>query len=153
MSYGSEAPYHYYDTLEKERKKRFELHTEICIMDQQYFFIRGCLEIPIIDSKETFIWDAWISLSENNFNRTIDLWETKGREQEPPYFGWFSISIPGYPETLNLKTNVHTRAVGYRPLIELEPTDHPLAIEQREGITLERVAEIKEILTKYNQEN
>ena len=29
-----------------------------------------------------------------------------------------------------------------RPLIELEPTEHPLAIEQRAGITVDRVAEI-----------
>jgi hypothetical protein len=27
-------------------------------------------------------------------------------------------------------------------LIELEPTDHPLAVEQRDGITFDRVLEI-----------
>jgi hypothetical protein len=32
-----------------------------------------------------------------------------------------------------LKTNVHTRARGLRPTVELEPTDHPLAVEQREA--------------------
>jgi hypothetical protein len=29
-----------------------------------------------------------------------------------------------------------------RPRIELEPTDHPLAVEQREGISAARLAEI-----------
>ena len=29
-------------------------------------------------------------------------------------------------------------------MIELEPTDHPLAVEQREGITLARVIEFAE---------
>jgi hypothetical protein len=29
-----------------------------------------------------------------------------------------------------------------RPFIELEPTDHPLALEQKNGITVDRVAEI-----------
>ncbi len=38
------------------------------------------------------------------------------------------------------------QAVGQRPLIELEPTDHPLAAEQRAGITLARVQEIAETL-------
>ena len=47
-----------------------------------------------------------------------------------------------YPATLHLKTHVHTRAVGQRPLIELEATEHPLAVEQRNGITMERVREI-----------
>jgi Uncharacterized protein conserved in bacteria (DUF2199) len=36
---------------------------------------------------------------------------------------------------LKLKTNVHTQPVGSRLLIEHEPTDHPLAVEQRAGIT------------------
>jgi hypothetical protein len=41
-----------------------------------------------------------------------------------------------------LKTNARTRPVGKRPLIELEPTDHPLAVEQRTGITQDRIREI-----------
>jgi hypothetical protein len=45
---------------------------------------------------------------------------------------------------VNLKTMVHLRDNGLRPLVELEPTDHPLAVEQRTGITLECVAEIYE---------
>jgi hypothetical protein len=36
--------------------------------------------------------------------------------------------------------------VGQRPLVELEPTDHPLAVEQREGITIARVQEFAELL-------
>ena len=36
------------------------------------------------------------------------------------------------------------------PYVELEPTDHPLAIEQRNGITLERVKEIQEIIQRHN---
>ncbi len=44
--------------------------------------------------------------------------------------------------TLNLKTHVHSRPVGERPYVELEPTDHPLAVEQRTGITVDRVREI-----------
>jgi hypothetical protein len=58
-----------------------------------------------------------------------------------------STELPLYqPSTLSLKTRVHTQAVGQRPLIELEPTDHPLAVEQRTGITLARVQEIAETL-------
>jgi hypothetical protein len=51
-----------------------------------------------------------------------------------------------YPDTENLKTLVHLRNDGIRPFIELEPTAHPLAIEQREGITVERLIEICEAM-------
>jgi len=47
---------------------------------------------------------------------------------------------------MNLKCKVHLRDDGIRPLIELEPTKHPLALEQQEGISMERVAEIHSIM-------
>jgi hypothetical protein len=87
---------------------------------------------------------VWVSLSRTSYERMIALWDQPGRESEPPYFGWLQTALPYQPSTLNLKTMVHTQPVGERPLIELEPTDHPLAVEQRGGITLARVQEIAE---------
>ena len=86
-----------------------------------------------------------MSLSERNYERTTEPWTTPGRESEPPYFGWLCTELPLYePSTLGLKTQVHTRPVGERPTIALEPGDHPLAVEQRTGITVARVQEIAE---------
>jgi hypothetical protein len=45
-----------------------------------------------------------------------------------------------------LKTRVHSRNVGMAPYIELEPTEHPLAVEQRRGISPNRVWEIAELM-------
>jgi hypothetical protein len=47
-----------------------------------------------------------------------------------------------YPDAEALKTTAHLRDDGVRPYIELQPTDHPLAIEQRDGISVDRLAEI-----------
>jgi hypothetical protein len=101
----------------------------------------------VLDAEEDFEWGVWVSLSRDNFGRVLDLWTTQGRERDPAYFGWLSTQLSAYPtETLNLKTKVHTEAVGTRPQVVLEPTDHPMAVEQRSGITTERVREIAEIL-------
>lgn len=137
--YGPDAPALWERLPENERATRAEINDDLCVIDAQYFFIRGRLEIPIINGDGMFCWLVWVSLSEKNFERTIEMWEQKGRENEPPYFGWLQSSLPFYPETLSLKTNVHTRPVGQRPYIELEPTDHPLAIEQRQGIAWDRI--------------
>jgi hypothetical protein len=90
------------------------------------------------------VWTVWTSLSRQNFRRLLDHWDDSEREKEPPYFGWLCTLLPTYPDTLNLKTHVHTRTIGLRPFVELEPTDHPLAIEQSKGISTERVAAIAE---------
>ncbi|MFB6614655.1 DUF2199 domain-containing protein [Streptomyces sp. NPDC085524] len=119
------------------------LSSDQCVIHGQYYFVKGMIEIPVIGSGETFSWGVWVSLSRESFSRAADLWDTPGREAEEPYFGWLTTDLPVYPATtLNLKTHVHTRPVGERPFVELEPTDHPLAVEQRTGITLDRVREI-----------
>ncbi|KJK44688.1 MULTISPECIES: DUF2199 domain-containing protein [unclassified Streptomyces] len=119
------------------------LSSDQCVIRAQHYFVKGLIEIPVIDSDEVFSWAVWVSLSRENFSRAADLWDTPGRETEKPYFGWLTTDLPVYsPTTLNLKTHVHTRPVGERPLVELEPTDHPLAAEQRTGITRDRVREI-----------
>lgn len=149
FSYGSPAPAPYFDIPEAERESRTLLSSDQCIIDNEHFFVLGRLEIAVPDGEESlFSWNVWVSLSKENFERMSQLWETEGRENEPPYFGWLSTKLPCYDDdTFLLKTNVHTRPVGERPYVELEPTDHPLAIEQRNGITVKRVQEIAECVS------
>lgn len=117
------------------------LSSDQCVIDDEFFFILGNLHLTIIGKEETFNWMVWVSLSESNFQRASKLWETPGRESEPPYFGWLSTELICYPSTLNLKTIVHTQPVGVRSIIELEKTEHQLSIEYKEGISWERVEE------------
>jgi hypothetical protein len=146
LHYGAAAPAHYYLIPEDEREKRCELTPDVCMIDGEHFYIVGNVDIPVIGSDEMFSWDVWVSLSTKSMQRVMELWEDPGRKSEPPYFGWFATELPGYPQTLLLKTHVHTRKVGRKPFIELEPTDHPLAVEQRTGITWERVQQIAELV-------
>lgn len=146
FSFAFEAPVYWYEIPEAERPRRAVLDEELCVLDGQHFFIKGRILIPVRDNPDPFAWVVWVSLSEASFKRALAIWEQPGRETEPPFFGWLSSEIPGYPSTLNLKTNVHTRPLGERPAVELEPTDHPLAVEQRTGIALARVREIAEAL-------
>ncbi|MEU4359945.1 DUF2199 domain-containing protein [Streptomyces virginiae] len=147
LSYGAPAPAAWKPRYSRRRDS--ELTADQCMIKGRHFFVHGLIEIPVRDSGDTFSWGVWVSLSEANFARTHDLWDDPAREQEPPYFGWLSTELPAYPHsTLHLKTHVHTRAVGQRPLIEVEPTDHPLAIEQREGITTSRVRELADLLLR-----
>ncbi|MFJ4850434.1 MULTISPECIES: DUF2199 domain-containing protein [unclassified Streptomyces] len=129
--------------------RRFEgdpdsmLSSDQCVIKGQHFFVRGLIEIPVIGGQDVFSWGVWVSLSRDNFARALEVWDTEGREAEPPSFGWLSTELALYsPGTTNLKTHVHTRPIGRRPFVELEPTSHPLAVEQRTGISRERVREI-----------
>jgi hypothetical protein len=145
MSYGAPAPEYWSDVLADGDDSC--LSADQCVIKGEWFFAHGLIEIPVIDCDEPFSWGVWVSLSKENYDRMAQLWETSGREHEPPYFGWLSTQLPVYsPTTINLKTRLHTRPIGQRPFIELEPTGHPLAVEQRKGITRARVEQIADIL-------
>ncbi len=119
------------------------LDMDYCVLDGTHFFVLGLIELPIVGSNDVFSWGAWSSLSADNFRKAQNLHDTPARTAEPPYFGWLSNRIPFYDiDTLNMKVNVHSREPGQKPFIEVEPTDHPLAVEQRNGITRQRVQEI-----------
>jgi hypothetical protein len=69
---------------------------------------------------------------------------SEGRESEPAYFGSLQSALPYAPTTMSLKTSVQTMPIGERPIITLEPTDHPLSLEQQHGITMAQVQQIAE---------
>ncbi len=146
FSYAAPAPDNWQAMSAGDRSRRAVLSEEQCIIDDRHFFVRGRIQIPVHDAPDPFEWGVWVSLSQAKFQLITDLWTQPGREAEPPYFGWLSTGLPYGRPTVNLKTMVHTQPVGERPLIELEPTDHPLAVEQREGISLTRVQEIAELV-------
>jgi hypothetical protein len=143
--WATAAPVSYEDIPEAERAARAELLDDFCSVDEHYF-IRGLIEIPIIGSDEIFSWGVWVSLSATSMETVQGAWERADRESVGPFFGWLNAALPFYPETLNLKTYVHLNPPPFIPSIELEPTDHPLAVEQRQGITMQRVIEIAETL-------
>ncbi len=143
-SYGYEAPWSWYTVPNGERAQRCFLNADYCVIDNRDFFVRGCLELPIIGSDEPFIWGVWVSLSKANFEREQGLASNPERVSEAPYFGWLSSRLEIYPDTAILRTNAHTREVGARPYIELQPNDHPLALEQLNGIAFGRVIQIAE---------
>ena len=126
------------------------LNPETCVIRGDDFFVRALLTIAVNDADPgtpTYLeWGVWVSLSADNFRRTENLWTLKGRENEPAYAGWLSSELPGYPDTVYLRTKLQTQSVGHRPTVIVEPTSHPLALEQQKGITSLRAHEIADIV-------
>lgn len=106
------------------------------------YFVLGLLSLPIHDREEMLSWGVWSTLSRDNFQRYKRSYAGKRQASLGPMFGWLSTSLPGFPESYNLKCMVHPQDGGLRPSIELEPTDHPLAVAQREGIDVDRAIEL-----------
>jgi hypothetical protein len=141
-SYGAIAPLNWFALPKDQRAARAKLDSDICIIDNREWYVRGCLEVPIVGSSEPFVWGIWVSVSEESLRYILDKWQAEIGPEEPPRFGWLCSWIPGYPEPRDIKCHVFLRSGDLYPRIVLEPTDYPLAIEQRHGITVERIEQI-----------
>ncbi len=142
LCFGSEFPDYYYSVPQNERDTRIEKDESWCVVDNSHFFHRVRLEIPIIDYHENLLFNIWTSISEDNFGRRMDLWSDPERINEPPYFGWLQNKIPGYGDTLNIKTLARETGIGTIPALEVLEENHPLRLAQLNGITYARAEEI-----------
>ena len=145
-TFGADKPLSYFAVPQDERDTRCDVGSDDCVIDGDSFFVRGCIEIPVHGYSVPFVWGVWASLSKDSFNTWVSAFGKQKRSHIGPFFGWLNAWLKPYPDTVNLKTKVHLRDDGIRPFIELEPTEHPLAVEQRNGISVNRVAEIYSIM-------
>lgn len=141
-SYAAAAPLSYALVPENERAARCELGSDHCVIDGTSFYVRGCIDIPVEGEDEPFSWGVWVSLSEASYKAWADAYDLEQRAHIGPFFGWLNTSLEPYPLTQAIKTHVHLRDDGMRPYIELEHTGYLLSVEQREGISRARLAEI-----------
>ena len=85
-------------------------------------------------------------LRPEDFYQTNKLWTDPKRVDEPAYACLLNSELPLYGDTLNLQVRVVTQPVGRRPHFFVVNPQHPLALEQRDGISMARVIEIAEIM-------
>lgn len=139
LSFSAKAPSAVNAIAPEERDRRVQITADLCVIDQQRYFLRGRILLPLPEVPEPFIWGVWAEISAEDFFRTHRNWTTAGREADPPFAGRLATEIPFYPGTEELQLRVHTRPVGERPHFHVTNTLHPLAREQRDGLSLERV--------------
>jgi len=126
-----------------------KLDEDLRMIGSKDFFVRGCVEIPIIGQDEIFVWGLWVSISESNFRRVLDLWSAEV-ENEPSIDGYLGNNVTSYPAALGLVAQLQLRSGNQRPKILLKPTNHPLALDQRNGISLTRVEELVSLLLPHH---
>jgi hypothetical protein len=142
LSLSADCPDAYVGLTDDERKTRASLSSEQCIIDQEQFYVRGCIEIPVRGTDGVFLWGVWAKVEDQVFDAISEHWDSEGRETKiGPYGGLLANSLSIYPKTLNLPLKIQIMPVGVRPLFRLDGVDHSLAIEQKYGITAEHAQE------------
>src|SRR5271166_4808322 len=79
LSFAAESPDMYANMNRDQRDVRCVHGSDQSIVDQKWFFIRGCLEIPIIESGDVFLWGLWVAVREEVFDEISECWDLAGR--------------------------------------------------------------------------
>ena len=145
-TWAADAPLPYCE-LTDEEKARSRLDPDFCEVED-HRFVRTVIEIPILGARERFIWGVWSSLSRTNYDLVRERWDDPGLANAQPMFSWLSTRLPEglYPSTFALKSQLIFRSGGIRPLVVLEPTDHPLSVEQQAGMSPGRARDLAAFL-------
>lgn len=72
------------------------LTEDLCMVDGEDYFIRGVLEIPLVERDDYFGWGVWVSEKKENFETCRDHFDT---DAIGPFFGWLAAEIDYVPET------------------------------------------------------
>ncbi len=135
---------------EDEREARVRLSSDLCVVDDETFFIRGVLELPIHGAAEPFTLGNWVSQSRESFERYVQTFDQD--QSGDRSFGWLVVAMPGYTEREpdgkwpTLACDVHWRGVGDRPLIVPHECDHPLYHDCVDGIAWDRAVSLARLL-------
>jgi len=151
-TFGADRPLSFYEIPKEDRDTRCQSSNDDCVIDEKWFFIRGCIDIPVHGADDGFSWGVWVSPSEENYLTWRDNFGEPKRSHVGPFLGWLNAWLKPYPDTMNLKTMVHLRDDGIQPYIEIEPSNHPLSIEQQNGVSVERLSEIYSIMMHDDEE-
>lgn len=153
-SFSYKYPVYYFDVPEDELDCRVQVTDDLCQIEPapddgdgvMIHCIRVILEIPIIGLNEPFTWGVWVTQSKESFDRYVETYDED--QSAEGSFGWLAVNMPFYDGTradenlVNLECDVHWGPPGQRPTVRLWECDHPLAVDQRSGISWDKAAGI-----------
>lgn len=150
-SFGLDKPVYYFDVLASEVDERVTITDDLCHIRtdddaDDIFCIRATLDIPIGGALEPFCWGVWVTQSEENYNRYVDTFSEDQRGET--HFAWLPVDLPYYKRTNagdnveHLKSDVEWGKASQRPTVQIHECDHPLYLDQRDGISWDKAIEI-----------
>jgi len=96
---------------------------------------RTVLLIPILEFDDPLGFGFWVSQEKEDFVTYSDNFHSS---DIGPFFGCIANGLVyGGVSTSNLKTMVKFQGDGQRPLLELNESDHPLDIAQKNGVSMD----------------
>jgi hypothetical protein len=122
------------------RARRAWLADDFAVLDDERFFVRGLLELPIPGLDDRFAYGTWVEVSSGDFQELLRHWHDE--EQFPAVECALANELEPFRDTTGLRATLHATALDKLPTVELADAAHELVRAQRAGITVDRSDEL-----------
>jgi len=120
----------------EQREARAKTHSDLCVLDDSRYFIRGVVYVPVQELGAQFGWGVWAEVSEDTFSRYEEIYDKDGSE-EPPAAGILANIPPGYAE-VEQPLEIHFGPPDKRPTFKPTPAESEFHREHVEGLPVRK---------------
>jgi hypothetical protein len=129
--------------LSEEQRLGGLCDSDLCRTPAGETFVFAVLEAPLVGGPQPVVeFGVWAQLGEDDFRRYYETYSDLDQAKIGPLASVLANEIAGFAGSFGLKATVLPQDHGERPLLKLEPGDHPLAVAQREGMPMRKVLQI-----------
>lgn len=125
---------------DEERDARAWLADDFAVLDEDRFFVRGLLELPILELGSRFGYGTWVEVGGDEFRQLLEHWQDP--DQFAPVKGTVANELAPYVGTEGLPATLSPVSVDTLPSVTLDDAAHPLVADQQAGITADRSDEL-----------
>jgi hypothetical protein len=122
------------------RTRRAWLADDFAVLDDERFFVRGLLELPIPGLEDRFAYGSWVEVSMRDFQELMRHWHDD--DQFDAVECTVANELEPYRDTVGLHAMLRATAPDKLPAIELADAAHDLVDAQRHGISVGRSDEL-----------
>jgi hypothetical protein len=126
------------------RESRTWLADDFAVLDNEHFFVRGLLELPIPELANRFGYGTWVEVPMRTFSKLLKHWHAP--EQFEPVTGYLANELEPYRGTIGLEARLRAISADRLPAVELAEAAHELVHDQRHGISMVRSDELAAVV-------
>ncbi len=104
----------------------------------QFHFTRAFLPIKIRGTDSYFVWNLWVRLAQEDYERYLKVYEKADSLDE--FLSALSNALPFYLSTDGMPIKIKRQPGNVLPLVTVAMMDHQLAVDCRDGLLPENAA-------------
>ena len=129
----------------EERDAQCKYSDDYVVCNDEYFYVRCVIPLPVVDSDINYSIGAWAQVSQNSFTNIWELWSDPDQVKEPPISALLANTIHLNTHTEDIEVQVQLTGPKSRPTILIRDSKSSLYSEQNHGITVHRASEYSDL--------